>query len=188
MLRMAKIKQDPTLQSKVAELIPGEKLEALYLQYSNELCRYVVKQFKSNESDAEDVVQQAFVRISKVDLNTIETPRVYMYRIVHNIAVDAYRKLRRFEMVTDQMSADAVDELGPERVADSRQRLKLLAKVIGKMPAKRRELLLMNRFEHLSFAEISRRVGLSESMVRKHVKNALADCHDSLSKLNWGEN
>ena len=82
-----------------------------------------------------------------------------------------------------KMQEELTDERCPERIADGRQRLKILADAIGNMPEARRKYLLMNRFENLSFAEISRRVGLSESMVRKHVKNALEDCQNSLKRL-----
>jgi len=34
----------------------------------------------------------------------------------------------------------------------------------------------MNRFDGLSYAEIARRVDLSETVVRKHVTKALIDC------------
>lgn len=38
----------------------------------------------------------------------------------------------------------------------------------------------MNRFDGLSYAEIARRVDLSETVVRKHVTKALIDCQKAL--------
>jgi RNA polymerase sigma-70 factor (ECF subfamily) len=38
----------------------------------------------------------------------------------------------------------------------------------------------MHRFDGLSYAQISRMVGLSETVVRKHVAKALLDCQKAL--------
>ena len=54
-------------------------------------------------------------------------------------------------------------------------RLEKISEQILKMPLKRRQILVMNRFEHLSYAEISRKIGITEAAVRKHIKRALQD-------------
>ena len=39
---------------------------------------------------------------------------------------------------------------------------------------------MMNRFDGMSYAQIARTVGLSETVVRKHVAKALVDCQKAL--------
>ena len=39
---------------------------------------------------------------------------------------------------------------------------------------------MMNRLDGMSYAHIARTVGLSETVVRKHVTKALLDCHKAL--------
>jgi RNA polymerase sigma-70 factor (ECF subfamily) len=73
-----------------------------------------------------------------------------------------------------------VEELSPDRVFEGNRRLGIIAKALWGMPKKRSELLMMNRFDGLSYAEIARRVNLSETVVRKHVSRALADCQKAL--------
>jgi DNA-directed RNA polymerase specialized sigma24 family protein len=73
-----------------------------------------------------------------------------------------------------------VEELSPERIHDGKRQLGLVVKALWGMPKKRRRLLLMNRFDGQSYAQIARTVGLSETVVRKHVTKALLDCQKAL--------
>jgi len=50
------------------------------------------------------------------------------------------------------------------------------------MPVKRRRMLVLNRFDGLTYAEISRQSGLSQSAVKKHVMKALTDFNKALKR------
>lgn len=158
-------------------------IHGLYQQHRTELCRYLVHKTRLNAVEAEDVVQSAFARFSAIDSpQTVQNPRAYLYKVAMNLAIDHQRRHQVQDnymqaVVDDQASASAP---GPEQVVDGRQRLGILSRALWCMPKKRRQLLLMSRFDGLSFAEIGRQVGLSESVVRKHISNALADCHKAL--------
>ena len=65
-------------------------------------------------------------------------------------------------------------------MAVGRQFLGLISSALWSMPHKRRRLLLMNRVDGLSYAEIARREGLSATVVKKHVAKALAGCQQAL--------
>ncbi|KKL56715.1 hypothetical protein LCGC14_2242670, partial [marine sediment metagenome] len=110
-------------------------------------------------------------------------PRAFLYRSCSNIAIDQIRRrqvqLRYAQGVIDS-EANSTEELSPEREVESRQRLGIVSRAMSAMPGKRRKLLIMHRFDGLSYAEIARRVNLSESVVRKHISKALADCQKAL--------
>lgn len=164
--------------------IDNAYIRGLYQQYQEELCRYLMHKYQLPSGEAEDIVQTAFVRFAALeDPQAVENARAFLYRVVSNVFVD----LQRRNQVKNRYSEmNAVEEEasvpGPERVLEGRQRLGILSRALWGMPKKRRQLLLMNRFDGLSYAEIARRVGLSESVVRKHVNRALADCHAALNQ------
>ena len=85
---------------------------------------------------------------------------------------------RHAQAVVD--SGTAVEELSPDRIHDGKRQLGLVVKALWAMPKKRRKLLMMSRFDGLSYAQIARTVGLSETVVRKHVTKALLDCQKAL--------
>ena len=79
-----------------------------------------------------------------------------------------------------QVGPGTAEEIGPERQPDAIQRLGIISRALWALPGKRRQLLMMSRFDGLTYAEISRRVNLSETVVRKHIAKALAGCQCAL--------
>jgi RNA polymerase sigma factor (sigma-70 family) len=171
------------------EDIAGEEnkdtiLREMYHQHREELCCYIVRKFDTAYSEAEDMVHTAFSRLVAHETPlSLENPRAFLYTAVHNIAIDLKRRNKvrvNYANAVNNDSAYVTDTPGPERTLECNQHLNLIATALWGMPKKRRQLLMMSRFDGLSYAEIARRVGLSESVVRKHISKALADCHKAL--------
>ena len=74
-------------------------------------------------------------------------------------------------------------ELSPENVLLQAERFRILAQALERMPLKRRRLVLLNRFEGLSYAEIGEQFGMSAENVRKHIERTLAECLRALAWL-----
>jgi RNA polymerase sigma factor (sigma-70 family) len=114
---------------------------------------------------------------------SVENPRAFLYKACSNITIDIKRhnKVRHgYSAEVFELEEEATDSIGPERANESRQRLSIIAQVMWAMPGRRRKLLMMSRFDGLSYAEIARQVGLSETVVRKHIAKALEDCRKAL--------
>lgn len=161
---------------------PRVQVEDIYLQYHEELCQAIVRKFNDSYAEAEDVVQTAFIRYAESS-TPILNPRAFLYKVCSNIAIDQIRQRdvqRSYARAVVDMGVDSTEEIGPERQLDAAQRLAVISSALWSMPGKRRRLLMMNRFDGLSYAEISRRVNLSETVVRKHVAKALAGCQCAL--------
>lgn len=156
--------------------IDGE-VHDMYVEYRAELCQYVMKSVGVGKAEAEDVVQAAFAKVSQLDLETIRNGRAFLYKTCRNIAVDVQRRSQvRQKHVDSFVDTDGgIDQLAPERIVDGRRDLKIVSQVLWQMPQKRRRILIMSRFDGLSYAEIARRENLSETVVRKHVSKALRD-------------
>ena len=156
----------------------------VYSTYRQELCAYIISKFGVDPSDAEDIVQSAFAKFAELDdVMSIENPRAFLFKACSNIAIDIKRhnKVRHgYSSEVFELEEEATDSVGPERENESRQRLGIIAKAMWAMPSKRRQLLMMSRFDGLSYAEIARQVGLSETVVRKHIAKALEDCRKAL--------
>ena len=156
----------------------------IYLQHREELCHYIVNKCGVKFSEAEDIVHSAFARFVAMESPfSVENPRAFLYTTSYNIAIDVKRHNQvqnRYEQAVVDNDAAIVTALGPEQEVEGKQRVGIISRALWGMPQKRRQLLMMSRFDGLSYAEIARQVGLSETVVRKHVSNALADCHKAL--------
>jgi RNA polymerase sigma-70 factor (ECF subfamily) len=162
----------------------SQKLEMhdVYNCHHKELCRYIIHKVNVSSDEAQDIVQEAFARLIEMDLKDVQNPRALLYKTSYNIAIDQKRHggvcQRHVNAVFD--AGAVVEELSPDRINDGKRKMSLVVKALWAMPKKRRRLMLMNRFDGLSYAQISRTVGLSETVVRKHVKKALLDCQKAL--------
>jgi len=170
----------------VAEHSSG--LTRCYREYQQELCRYAMNKFGLGHAEAEDVVQAAFARSASI-LNSAEldNARAFLYKAVYNASIDLKRRNKVRDSYAQSIQTapeQELDHIGPERVAASHQFLGMINRALWAMPGKRRRLLIMNRVDGLSYAEIARREGLSETVVRKHVAKALAGCQQALRENN----
>jgi RNA polymerase sigma factor (sigma-70 family) len=161
-------------------------LAELYGLYRAELVAFVRMKFGAGPPEPEDVVQQAFANFAALGrCDTIANPRAFLFRTAHNIAVNDLRRQRIGHRIFEsspqtQELSEARDDFNPEVVLLGKEQYQMIEQVICDMPEKRRQILLLNRLEDLSYAEIARRMGLSESAVRKHAALAIRECAAAL--------
>jgi RNA polymerase sigma factor (sigma-70 family) len=161
-------------------------LAELYGLYRAELIAFVRMRFGAGPPEPEDVVQQAFANFAALGrCDTIANPRAFLFRTAHNIAVNDLKHQRVGHRIFEsspqpQEFSEARDDFNPEVVLLGKEQYQMIEQVICDMPEKRRLILLLNRLEDLSYAEIARRMGLSESVVRKHAALAIRECAAAL--------
>lgn len=160
-------------------------VEAAFVSHWQELCRYVERRMPNISSDAADIVQLAFSRLTETEAKQdVKNTRAFLYKTAHNIAVDEIRH----ERVCEQYRKETVEnsEAGTnlphasgydaEKHLLERERLRVLEQVIKKLPKKRRRIFVLNRVHGLSYDEIAAQEGMSKSAVTRHVFRALEDC------------
>jgi RNA polymerase sigma-70 factor (ECF subfamily) len=160
-------------------------LADLYGHYRAELLALVRRIIGRGPPEAEDIVQQAFLNSATRAAGAWANPRAYLHRTAHNLAINGSKRERvRRKYVTADADPKEIQEeradWDPEIVVQDRERYALVKAAIRALPARRRLYLLMNRVEGLSYAEIGRRMNLSESVIRKQVALAVAACTAAL--------
>jgi RNA polymerase sigma factor (sigma-70 family) len=132
--------------------------------------------------DGEDIGQDAVVRVlhaqdSAADIGVgIENPVRYLFRVARNLFVDAERGRARERLVIDSaadLESRADSSADPERILAGRERLEQALAVIEDLPPRCREAFRLHRFDGLSYVAIARRMGISPSMVEKHIAEAM---------------
>jgi RNA polymerase sigma-70 factor (ECF subfamily) len=157
-----------------------QQLSDLYRVHWQGLCGYVRAQFGPGPPEPEDVAQSAFVRFAAADPARIENPRAFLYATARNLVIDHHRQAQRVAAHDRAAQSGAAEnplyESSPENVLLQAERFRILAQALERMPLKRRRLVLLNRFEGLSYAEIGEQFGMSAENVRKHIERTLAEC------------
>jgi RNA polymerase sigma-70 factor (ECF subfamily) len=149
------------------------------LRLANACSALVRRQRGSRASeDSEDAVQDACVRALQMTApQAVQDPVRYLMRITRNLFID-YRRRRSRDARLFEQAADlafAVDDRpSPEQLLASKQVLAGILAAIDQLPPRCREAFLMHRFENVSYPVIAHRMGISISMVEKHIAEAMA--------------
>src|SRR3954470_753539 len=118
-------------------------------------------------AEAEDTVQDAFLRWTAAERDAIAEPRAYLARIVTRLCLDRLKSARakREEYVGTWMPEPIVDEPGATEVADDLS-VALLLTLERLSPLERAAFLLHDVFD-MDYAEIAKALGRSESACRQ---------------------
>ncbi|MEN5290780.1 RNA polymerase sigma factor [Stenotrophomonas lactitubi] len=128
-------------------------------------------------SDADDVVQETWLRVVKVAASgLLSNGRAYLYRVAHNLIADHYRLIqRRREEALDDAQLQAIADPAPlpEQCLLDAEQLRHLDAIIAALPPRSREVFLLARIEQLSLADIGRQLGISRQTAHSHLLRAL---------------
>lgn len=157
-------------------------LAALVSQYSGTLYRVAYSVLR-NSSDAEDAVQEAFLRVlrHRATLHEVRDYRVWLIRIVWNVVLDRKRRAKtrpETDDIADLARVLPADGLTAEERASAAQHHAHVLSCVDQLPPKERQVLLLSAFEELSSVEIAGVLGITESSVRSRLfraRNLMAD-------------
>jgi RNA polymerase sigma-70 factor (ECF subfamily) len=154
----------------------SEIITALVAEYSTTLYR-VAYSVTRNSAEAEDIVQETFLRVLKHQnkLGEIRDARVWLVRIAWNLALDRKRRSKvrpETEDIADLVrTLPAVERRADEEVISSQEHARMLA-LIDQLPVKEREALLLSALEELSTTEIASICSTTESSIRSRIFRA----------------
>jgi RNA polymerase sigma-70 factor (ECF subfamily) len=181
---------DKTVYEEAGRAAEEEALAALVSQYASTLYRVAYSVLR-NAADAEDAVQEAFLRVlrHRETLGEVRDQRVWLIRIVWNVVLDRKRRMKT------RPETDDVAELArvlpaeglsaEERVAAAQHHARVLA-CVEQLPAKERQVLMLSAFEELNSVEIASVIGITESSVRSRLfraRNLMAGLLDHARSL-----
>jgi len=139
-----------------------------------ERLRRFIRSRVANRHDAEDVIQDAYVRVLRYAAeHVVESEERLLFSTAKNLALDSRRRSKvREKNVTECAVLAAEDSPAADEVIDARQRLMHVEAAIAALPPRCRDVFLMHRIDGLTYGEIARSVGISVSAVEKHIARA----------------
>jgi RNA polymerase sigma factor (sigma-70 family) len=158
----------------------------VFLAAQPELLRYAAR-ITGDTVEAEDVVQDAWLRFrATASSRLLEEPSGYLFRIVHNLAIDRHRRQRRLDRTF--VSGAAVEELAPsdepsqQAAAESKDDIALLRAALAKLPPRTRRAFELHRFEGMTLVNIGEELGISKSLASELVIDAVEFCKRALRR------
>ena len=160
------------------------EIEALVREHSRLVFRIAYSVVR-NHADAEDVVQEVFLRVAKHGVAGIADAKAWISRIAWRASVDRFRSLGRAnqEEFDERLHAPQTRPAGTEQEAISRETLKLLDRMIVALPKKERDALLLTSLEEMSSFEAAKVLGTTETSIRARVFRARQRLAEKLQKV-----
>lgn len=150
-------------------------LSELYSRYWESVFLYVARVLRDPD-EATDIVQETFIAIwqKRGTSPEIRSLKAYLLSIARYKAlrvITLTRSQERYKESLLQFFNDYSDS--PEAVFIASEMETVLRKHIDQLPGRMREIFILNRYEHLSYAEIAQRLDISDKTVKKQIHNAL---------------
>ena len=169
---------------------------SLVRRHQTALFNFALRQLRV-QSVAEDVVQEAFVRVvqNAADFKHEARFTTWVYTITRNLCIDQLRKraLRKHPSLDESRAGEEGD--GPtlgeqmpdgrasvEREATGTELRERIARAVETLPDEQREVFLMREVSNLPFKEIAEITGVPENTVKSRMRYALERLQQALSE------
>jgi len=142
---------------------------------------------------AEDLMQDTFIKaVNKLKSGNYNEEGKFLpwiIRIAHNLAIDYFRKEKRYPTIVMEDGSNVFNSL--EFSEDSMESMKiknetytLLRELIKTLPEAQKEVLLMRHYGEMSFQEIADATGVSINTALGRMRYALINLRKKLEKKN----
>ena len=171
----------------------GDAYRALVDRHSRSVFRLAYR-MTGNEQDAEDVVQETFLRAYK-QLHRYEARAsfgTWLYRIASNYSLDLMRSRSRHRQTAleepseqggDVLGALASEAPGPERLLFGDEVQRTVASTLGTLSQQERTAFVLRHFEGQSIEEIAASLGLSGNATKHSIFRAVQKLRRALEPL-----
>lgn len=153
----------------------------VFLAAEEALLRYATR-ITGDLVEAEDLVQEAWLRFRAITSERVlEEPKGYLFRTVHNLALDRQRRLGRENRIFAtgaSLAATLVpsDQPSQEAAAVAKEEFAMLHAALARLPERTRRAFEMHRFEEMKLVEIAQELGISKSLASELVIEAVEFC------------
>jgi RNA polymerase sigma-70 factor (ECF subfamily) len=168
-------------RAKNENLTSFEALMLPHLDAAHNLARWLLR----NEQDAQDVVQEAYLRAFKSFGGFHgSNGRAWLLTIVRNTSYTLLKKNRAVDLTTtfdERIHASGQESVSPETVLEHSEDAALIREAMDELPAEFREILTLRHQEGLSYKEIADIMQIPPGTVMSRLARARAKLREYLA-------
>ena len=142
---------------------------------------------------AEDLLQDVFVKV----LHTMNSDKYneegkfqpWVMRIAHNLAIDHFRKAKRYPTILLEDGSNLFNSLSFAEDSSEEQRIKeetlaFVRNLIDELPEAQKEVVIMRHYLDMSFQEIAEQTGVSINTALGRMRYALNHIRKKMKQVN----
>jgi RNA polymerase sigma-70 factor (ECF subfamily) len=174
-------KHEESDQSPKEELMSFEAAMLPHLDAAHNLARWLLR----NEQDAQDVVQEAYLRAFRSFSGFHGTNgRAWLLTIVRNTSYTLLKKNRAVDFTTpfdEEIHATGHESVSPATILEHSEDAQLINEAMEELPAEFREILVLRHQEGLSYKEIADIAQIPPGTVMSRLARARAKLREYLA-------
>lgn len=124
-------------------------MAAIYDCHAGALYRLLVA-LLGRADDAEDALQEVFVKLALKSCSHVEDLRPYLFRMARNEAINTLRRRKREHRLMENYGEENVNNNDPFSAANHDWQ-----KLLARLPLEQREIIALKIWEEMTFAEIA---------------------------------
>lgn len=175
---------DKILWSRI-QLGDHNALKMLFELYYRPLCAYAL-QFTHNMLDAEDLVQNEYVKLwtrrNEISIHT--SVKSYLYKSVYHAFLQKVRKDKKNDKLLDSLKYEAMSYLVEEDDSKFTRKIERIKDVVNNLPDRCKEILLLSKKEGYKNREIAERLGISIKTVESQIRIAFKKIREAFEDGN----
>ena len=183
----------PTDEELIVRFQDGDMyaFDQIVQRYKDPLINFVYH-FLGNRIDAEDVIQETFLRVFKKKhlYRNIAKFSTWIYTIASNLAKTELRRRRRRNLLSlSQMGYESKDydvpdsSSTPEKIVDGGIKEEIILKEIEALPIRFKEVVILRDIHEFSYEEISEILGIPIGTVKSRVNRGRLRLQKRLEKV-----
>ena len=164
--------------------------DAMFGAYADPLCAYVYGLLRSKE-DAQEIVQDLFLWIweHRAEWQVPGELRTYLYKSARNRAISYVRHRQVEHLFQRDTATRPIEEIAPRPASlpSTSERVEMdeltrrVARALEDLPERCRQVFLLSRQHHLSYAEVAKVMNISPKTVEAHMARAFAGLRAALA-------
>ena len=158
----------------------------LYNQYCNGM--YIVsKRFLNNSAEAEDAVQEVFLKLWKGrdKIHHYRSPEAFAVTMTKNYCLDRLKSRQASNLQIVHSNYKNSDNI--ERSVEANEGVELVTKIMQTLPEKQKMIMQLRDIEQFEFAEIAQMLAINETAIRVSLSRARKAVREQLMKqYNYG--
>ena len=195
-IQMSKDKSTTNLSAGAGKGVPSpdpSDLMAVVSCYQSSLLRYVGRMLGTTDHEAEDIVQETFVRlhlqVSRKGRQSIRNLTTWLFKTAQNMTIDVFRRRTRrirttkskveFASSPQEQASDELDALGEVLRQEARE---VALRELGKLDEQYRQVVLLKIIQSMTLRQVAEVVGISTSLANYRLNKGLAELARRLKK------
>lgn len=139
-------------------------------QWRSPLRKFLIRRNARSRADVDDISQEVFLRLLRYNqAELVQHPQAYLFKMAANVAAEWSISARARRPHDSKWLADLHGGDLPEDAAARAKAEEEMERAINTLPPRQREVLKLQFYEGLAYAEIAERLGTTPRAVKRSV-------------------